>query len=462
MTGLNEGSLLKLFIKSLNVVLMSLIGVGLGASVWLGCNVTNKDQNDAGLAGSAQPPLAIQVFCGEDSNCPEAVGLLLAKPNNATDLKVVPNLPDPFMRCTAFLIAPNIAVTSGHCLPSDLRLDLASCNDRIWFYLSGNEVAGCSQVLHVSKVDNKRGLKFPDYAFLLLDKNLNRKPLKFNHLGVSKNDWFQVWRAHSVTPHMVKIDSVRCQALAETVLTPDWTSSKSAVVALTSCPLIQGNSGSPVVDGTGAVRAVAFSSFANVKMKTFLTDTLDDFLSEPIANIAVAANLSCISTPLDPENWVSDYSECLDMFAEREYFLHSKVSSREEWGAISQDKSKNLKVSLQKIDFDFPAKDQFHHFVQAYDANFEWTKYYEKIAEKKSLVEVIPIPKCLKEEIAAFDLTYTSPLWELELKINANLEIVAKLLKEKSLAINLSYNHKKLTVKRFNKKDLIFLLEYCQ
>ncbi|MEM9187803.1 MAG: trypsin-like peptidase domain-containing protein [Myxococcota bacterium] len=191
-----------------------------------------------------QPPPELGLRC--DSDCPDAVGMV-----------VFPG-PEEGERCTASLITPNQMVTASHCLPADRRRPGASCADA-WIGFPGRpaEWVRCDEVVRAHMTDDEQALR-TDVAILRLESLVERTPLVVDRTTLPIGD---VVTVTSVTPHRVYrsqhfVDSQHCRVhssdRAEEYFGPD-----AALVGwLGDCPIERGNSGSPVLDRDGRLRAV--------------------------------------------------------------------------------------------------------------------------------------------------------------------------------------------------------------
>jgi len=193
------------------------------------------------------PPFDLR--CEDPAACPESVGMV-----------VFPAEGEP-ERCTAALLGPRRLLTASHCLPVALRAPGASCRGA-WaaFPQSGHRDAEwieCDGVEAALPVADDEVLR-PDYAVLRLRSPVSRVPLIVEPVAVRVGSIVTVV---SVTPHRVygtqhrleaRLCRVRGVDFAEGALGP-----RAADVGwLSDCPIRPGNSGSPVLDREGRLRAI--------------------------------------------------------------------------------------------------------------------------------------------------------------------------------------------------------------
>ncbi|MDD9932035.1 MAG: serine protease [Myxococcales bacterium] len=207
----------------------------------------------AGPVSSARPP-DLHVRCEDRKSCPAAVGMLVF----ARDPEEPQEHPQ---RCTATLIAPDRVLTANHCIAPSARHAGASCSGAwIGFPERGPEPerwVRCGRVLVAAQAEGDGALR-QEYAVLQLTRPMRRPPLSIEPAAAEPGSIVTVV---SVTPHPVYVHghalSTRlCRVESPEIATEALGSEAGKVGWLSSCPIDHGNSGSPVLDYEGRVRAI--------------------------------------------------------------------------------------------------------------------------------------------------------------------------------------------------------------
>jgi hypothetical protein len=170
-------------------------------------------------------------------------------------------------RCTATLIARDRVLTASHCLAPAERHAGATC-DRTWLAFPKTpdapaEWVACERVVVAVGVVSDDALH-QEHAVLQLARAVARTPLAIDPRPPTPDSIVTVV---SVTPHPVygsthtlstRLCRVTDSALAVDALGPQ----ASSVGWLASCAIERGNSGSPVLDYEGRIRAVVHGGTA--------------------------------------------------------------------------------------------------------------------------------------------------------------------------------------------------------
>jgi len=204
------------------------------------------------------PRTELYVRCEDMHSCPDAVGLLVveAEPGSAPE------------RCTISLIAPDRALTASHCLAPEQRHAGAACAG-VWLSFpqtadAPQETVGCARVVSAVSQPDQDALR-QEHAVLQLERPLARAALAIDATAPAADSIVMV---ASVTPHPVygvthTLTTRLCRAIgperAEAALGP----TAADVGWLESCPIAPGNSGSPVLDAAGRIRAIVHGGTAS-------------------------------------------------------------------------------------------------------------------------------------------------------------------------------------------------------
>ena len=193
----------------------------------------------------------LYVRCEDRNDCPSAVGMLVVA--NGGDLE-----PE---RCTVSLIAADRALTASHCLAPSERRAGAPC-PQTWVSFPETpaeqaESVRCVRVLFAN-AEIDEGALHSEHAVLQLEHAVARVPLV---IDASPPAAGSIVTVVSVTPHPVygsthALSARLCRAIdagpAQNALGP----AAANVGWLASCPIARGNSGSPVLDYEGRIRAI--------------------------------------------------------------------------------------------------------------------------------------------------------------------------------------------------------------
>ncbi len=276
------------------LALSTLVGVGLASCGQVSSKQTSsipgvlpaKDLSDAqNLA------LQGQVTCPDPKQCNPSVAMLTyTTPSN---VKV----------CTAFLIAPDIAVTNSHCIPDDLKSNGSDCSDRIWlFFPAIGDIPAmqveCSQVITASP---KKEFATPDYAFLKVAQAIDRPVLPVSDAGLPDQMNVHVTRVNPTSDTLPNgvMDTTPCRVIQGSILLPEFDKDQSTLATFTDCTLVHGNAGSPVIADDGTVRALVQAVFNKKVIETLYVQQKIPLLDGDIAQIDLGTSFACVRTPLE-------------------------------------------------------------------------------------------------------------------------------------------------------------------
>lgn len=203
---------------------------------------------------STTPDLPPDVYlrCADPGGCNLAVGML-----------VFPGEPLP-ERCTATLVAPDQILTASHCVAEAARRAGDSCAGAWMAFPSRDpnrdseiEWIACRRVLEVFTAPDDSALH-PEFARLELAAPSMRTPLLLDSEPVAEDS---IVRVVSVTPHpiyprVMSLESRLCRSVSNEPAVAALGAEASRVGWLSNCPIRGGNSGSPVLDRAGHVRAI--------------------------------------------------------------------------------------------------------------------------------------------------------------------------------------------------------------
>jgi hypothetical protein len=164
-------------------------------------------------------------------------------------------------RCTVTLIDRDRVLTVSHCLaPTDRRAGAACARTWVAFPETADAPAewiACSRVVAATEVVDDSALH-QEHAILQLVRASARVPLE---IDVSPPAPGSIVTVVSVTPHPIygtthALATRLCRVIDSTRAQGELGSTAANVGWLESCPIARGNSGSPVLDYHGHIRAI--------------------------------------------------------------------------------------------------------------------------------------------------------------------------------------------------------------
>ena len=189
--------------------------------------------------------------CSDPDYCPEAVARMFAI--NFEDV-------NNSSTCSAFLVAPDLVMTNSHCV-FGLKMSLEKICSGIYFsfQMQGfNYSAQCSKIIwrdsrQVGRHYYRNGDN--DFALIRLDHNVPLNPLKLVSTSPRLQQRLFPVVVDQLGGYNARITKLDC--LLERIIP------KYGIIQLANCPVISGNSGSPVLDENKNVVALIFASSDN-------------------------------------------------------------------------------------------------------------------------------------------------------------------------------------------------------
>jgi hypothetical protein len=213
-----------------------------------------------------------EVYCSRsagESGCPENVGSLIQNFSSS----------DAVQHCTATLIEPDLIITARHCLPEPSQLARFCRGDvRVVFPRSHGfptQAIECKQVelapdLIGGNVHER--LRHPDFATLRLTHKLERKPAEVVLDGLPSDLTVNVVSArlsNRLSANDATLLSQDCRVMSGLPFFRDFEQSDSPVATIGECRFVPGDSGSPVFDEQGKLRAVLHGSVKTTSGKYY-------------------------------------------------------------------------------------------------------------------------------------------------------------------------------------------------
>lgn len=278
--------------------------------------------------------------------------------------------------CTGFLVNETTVATSASCLPNLLRLTGQDCSHDVFFFFPKTsnrpaERVGCTKVLQVSQLDGTDPVLWrDDVSFLEIDKSLsNRRQAAITREGVTNNKEFQVWFMDQIDDYTAMIRRETIEAAHNTYINPLASNVSSPNMIFNNCTLKNGNTGAPIIDSKGRVRAVVSQSM-DPKLRTYLEST--GLLPQPLRETFHATNFAC--APTVDDNDLLDEKECTkDLTYNKVDRLRADMLSN---NTLFSDLRKKLEATLETAS--------------------RYIKYGVKLVPKGDFQEAEFYPKCFK------------------------------------------------------------------
>jgi hypothetical protein len=200
-------------------------------------------------AAEALPDLLLR--CEDLASCPEAVGMLVVDRSHDQEPS----------RCTVTLIEGDRALTASHCLaPEDRRAGAACARTWVVFPTTARtpgESIACGHVVEATEQISETALQ-QEHAILQLVHASARTPFVIESQPPEPGSIVTV---ASVTPHPIygsshALATRLCRVIDVAPAVQALGAAASQVGWLMNCPIARGNSGSPVIDYAGHVRAI--------------------------------------------------------------------------------------------------------------------------------------------------------------------------------------------------------------
>jgi hypothetical protein len=336
-----------------------------------------------------------------DANCPSSVALLALGTNSMAG------------SCTSFLISPTLALTNSHCVPNEVRTKTQAPADtmKLLFPITTAnptmETVTVSEVIFYSTINPESSDsatsdlpqpvigKLPDYALLRLSQPITDRPfLTLSHQGVPDGIALTAYSVDPISQTAITgvLRTKTCQSLMNSAIQPSYTNAFTSIISFTGCEIIHGNSGSPLVDANGQVRAILHAAIDKngenlIGAKYGLTST--DYLN-------LATNISCLSlpgvqTPAD--------AHCADAIPQLEFL-----------DGINQITDDNLKdpAMMTKVQDALDAKSADWVKSINFTNPFQW-----KVTGSSTKDQYFPLPSCYADKNIESAYTMIIPRWTL-------------------------------------------------
>lgn len=214
----------------------------LGMTIFLtACGQTNiNGKKKISLTDKNLAALAVQNFeCASLDGTPCPSGLARIFIHNEKD-------PDDSSVCTGFLSGNNRIVTNNHCVAT-----MAECKNTYISVYDGksHENVRCKRIIETQVDPGALSMKGVDFTVMEIDKKVSAKPFALSPFTPYVGETLTAWVIDHKTLNDSRITELNClyQTLGKSM-------------QLTNCPVIQGNSGSPLVNSYGEIVGLIWGS----------------------------------------------------------------------------------------------------------------------------------------------------------------------------------------------------------
>lgn len=222
--------------KSNHSIIMLLMAILLTA-----CGQSNiNGKKKISLSSSALEKLTVQNFeCAslDGTACPSGIARIFI--HNPKD-------PDNSAVCTGFLNGNNRIVTNNHCVA-----DMSECKNTYISVFNGttHENVRCKKIIQTKVDPGALSLKGVDFTVMEIDKKVSAKTFPLSPFAPYAGESLTAWVIDHKTLNDSRITELDCNY-----------KSLGKSMQLTNCPVIQGNSGSPLVNSYGEIVGIVWGS----------------------------------------------------------------------------------------------------------------------------------------------------------------------------------------------------------
>jgi len=316
-----------------------------------------------------------RVTCEDAGNCNPSVGLLVARHQDGVSI------------CTAFLTGPSTVYTNSHCVPEDLKKG-DSCEGKMEILFpatqSINEVkTSCKSVSLRSNHELPNVMLSQDIAILELKSPVERSPLGISLKAVESGEEISIVSmnpsSNSAPVGTISLER-KCTAIGNTMFNADNTLGSSPILFFSDCKVISGNSGSPLIDSNGLVRAVGQANFRREKLASILKPLLIEDLGEINAGTAlncVDLNSETVMTSCKPLPKTENIQSYMTSMLKDDSSLSKKLSAQID--AVVNDWNKSYLASVEPKNTNY----------------IYWKPKVIKMGGTSS--KLVPVPSCLRD-----------------------------------------------------------------
>lgn len=367
----------------------------------LSCNHKKSAESSPGYLTEKSPDLfaktqEMKVICHDEESCSPSVGnyVIYDVQKNPTTQRFLTN----YGNCTASLIAPDTVILNRHCFIDDkIKAGDKCANIFIKFPKvkeHAEEIHQCAEVLFRPVLNFKNDdekYQNMDVAILKLKTGSKRPVLKISTEGFQNNEMVSIHRFTTQEVQITKdkkelrsyLEVLHCPVVQDAALLPVMRLSShpfSAFVYLANCPVVESNSGSPILDSRSYIKGVINIFVDAEKIKSLFS------AAAKLKNGGRGINLACVDHPsVNPEG--VKHPECVQTLD----FEQQKI-----W---SDKRKQELHVNRFEL-----IKDSHSDFYQKARGKFTWAYAPAKEKGAEFLEFLKPhqkfwfVPKCVNTE----------------------------------------------------------------
>ena len=329
----------------------------------------------------------LKVICHDQESCSPSVGNFMVFDVQKDETKKAYRV--NFGNCTASLIAPDTVITNRHCFIKEQTKPGDDCSNIFVKFPKvrefDEEISQCQEIVFRPSLQPKNDqekVQNLDVAIIRLTKVTNRPILKVNNEGFKNNEWVTIHR-FTTQESGSYLEALHCPVIQDAALTPFMSLAShpySAFVYLADCPIVESNSGSPILDSHSQIKAVVNMYIDSKVIKNTFPKATKKF-----KDAAGGINMACVNSPLVNPNPI----------------MHPQCQETLDWtkqAAWSESRLQELKAN--RIDL---IKEKYPDFYKKMSLDFSWEyssfKVFDSFFDLLSDIKNYWLwPKCAKNQ----------------------------------------------------------------
>lgn len=240
-----------------------------------------------------------KVTCHDQEACSASVGnfIVYSATKNTNGLGYSIN----FGNCTGSLIAEDLVVTNRHCFIEKNTKAGDACSGVFVKFPKVREypeqLAECKEIVFRPDINPKNedeNIHSLDVAIIRLKNSVKRPALKISPEGFKNNEWVTIHR-FTTQENGSYLETLHCPVIQDAAIIETSRLAShpfSAFVYLANCPIIESNSGSPILDSRSSIKGVVSMFIDSHKVKQMFPAA-----TEKYKDAAGGINLACVDHP---------------------------------------------------------------------------------------------------------------------------------------------------------------------